>query len=308
MKPIPTSRRHFLRLSGLSLAAAPLLGSAPFIAPETYFSPSEPGQQLRIREVLDLIISKIPGGRLETTVDTVKSGNPEDLVSGIVTTFLATVDVIRAAAAKGANLIITHEPTFYNHLDDTDWLAEDPVYQYKRALLDQHGIVVWRFHDYWHRHRPDGILHGFLDQMGWQPYLDQEQKQDKICIIPATPLEKLAKTLRKKLNLERPSLIGDPQLSCRKVGLLLGASGRQGHIALLQKDIDVLVVGEVSEWETSEYVRDAAAVGMRKALIILGHAPSEEPGMAYAKDWLQALVPGVPVYHVPSTDAFVPVG
>ena len=77
---------------------------------------------------------------------------------------------------------------------------------------------------------------------------------------------------------------------------------------MLQKDIDVLVVGEVSEWETSEYVRDAAAAGMKKGLIILGHAPSEEPGMAYAAAWLRELVPGVPVFHVPSTDAFVPVG
>jgi putative NIF3 family GTP cyclohydrolase 1 type 2 len=307
MSPTSTSRRHFLRLSGLSLAAAPWIGSAPFVSDEVSFSPQPAGAQtLRIQDVIDLIISQIPGGGLENTVDTVKCGNPEDAVTGIVTTFLATIDVIRQAAAKGANFIITHEPTFYNHLDETGWLDEDPVYQYKRSLLDQHKIVVWRFHDYWHRYRPDGILHGFLDRMGWQSYLDPGRKNT--CVIPAMPLEKLARLFRKKLDLDRCFLVGDPQLACSKVGLLPGAGGRQAQIALLRQDIDVLVVGEVSEWETAEYARDAAAAGLNKGLIVLGHAQSEEPGMAYAKDWLQPLVPDVPVYHIDARDPFQPAG
>jgi hypothetical protein len=62
----------------------------------------------------------------------------------------------------GANLIIAHEPVFYSHLDQTDWLRRDTVYNAKRRLLDEHHIVVWRFHDYWHMHQPDGILTGVL--------------------------------------------------------------------------------------------------------------------------------------------------
>ena len=62
--------------------------------------------------------------------------------------------------------------------------------------------------------------------------------------------------------------------------------------------------GEVREWETSEYARDAVAQGRDKALIVLGHAKSEEPGMAYLVEWLQPLVPGVTITHVPVGDAF----
>jgi len=56
------------------------------------------------------------------------------------------------------------------YLDETDWLQGDKVYSFKKDLLEKHGIVVWRFHDYWHSFRPDGILMGVLVAMGWDKY------------------------------------------------------------------------------------------------------------------------------------------
>ena len=67
---------------------------------------------------------------------------------------------------------------------------------------------------------------------------------------------------------------------------------------------DVLIVGEVSEWETAEYIRDRQALGAKTSLLILGHAVSEEPGMEYFVDWLQPKLGGVQVSHVPSRDPF----
>jgi hypothetical protein len=60
----------------------------------------------------------------------------------------------------GANLVITHEPTFYNHLDETDWLTNDPVFQQKRTYIEQHNLVIWRFHDNLHQHQPDPTMAG----------------------------------------------------------------------------------------------------------------------------------------------------
>ncbi|MEM7368036.1 MAG: Nif3-like dinuclear metal center hexameric protein [Bacteroidota bacterium] len=299
LTPLST-RRHFLKVSGISAAVVPFIGLSA-LPLQSGCTPSN----LSIQEVIDKIIAQIPGGKKEQTVDTVKSGTPTDPVTGIVTTFLATVDVIRQAAEKGANLIITHEPTFYNHHDETDWLADDPVYTYKRSLLDEHGIVVWRFHDYWHLHQPDGILHGLLQDLDWQDYLDPNRKS--VCVIPPTNLRSLATFFKDRLMLKRTFFIGDPALACTKIGLHPGAMGRDNHVRFLREDIEVLVIGEINEWETVEYVRDAVAAGMNKGLIILGHAMSEEPGMRYAQEWLSQLVPAVPSYHVPALDPFSPV-
>ena len=112
-------------------------------------------KDITIQEVIDLIIKNIPVSPFAETVDTVKAGNAKQILKGIVTTSFATIEVIEKTALTGANFIIAHEPTFYNHLDKTDWLEQDDVYQYKQALIDKHGIVIWRFHDYWHSDKPD---------------------------------------------------------------------------------------------------------------------------------------------------------
>ena len=256
-----------------------------------------------IEEVIDRILERIPGGRLEETVDTVKCGDPTQEVTGIVTTFLASYGVIERAVQLGANFIITHEPTFYNHADDVEDIEDDEVYQAKRRLLDEHKIVVWRFHDHWHRHEPDGIGLGVVKALGWAPYVGEDL--GPILHIPATTVGELAHELKAKLGIDIVRVVGDLSMPCETVALMVGAPGAEWQMQMLGRDsVDVLLTGEVREWETSEYARDAVAQGRDKALIVLGHAKSEEPGMAYLVEWLQPLVPGVTITHVPVGDAF----
>ena len=66
--------------------------------------------------------------------------------------------------------------------------------------------------------------------------------------------------------------------------------------------MDALVCGEINEWETCEYVRDAERAGIAKGLIVVGHAASEEGGMAYLAEWLRERAPGIPITHVPAGD------
>ena len=76
-------------------------------------------------------------------------------------------------------------------------------------------------------------------------------------------------------------------------------------LKLLQKEKpDVLVVGEVHEWETAEYIRDAQAMGSPMSLIVLGHAESEEPGMEWLVPWLQPRVGEIKVKHIASHNPF----
>jgi len=66
----------------------------------------------------------------------------------------------------------------------------------------------------------------------------------------------------------------------------------------------MLLAGEINEWDVNEYARDATAMGAGKALIVLGHADSEEPGMAHLVDWLAPKLPGVAITHVPAGNPF----
>ncbi len=261
-----------------------------------------PRRARTIQQVIDMIVAEIPNAPWEPTVDTIKSGDPSQPCTGIITTFLATQRVVNVAARHSLNLIITHEPTYYNHLDESDWLDNDPVYQAKRRVLDEKNIVIWRFHDYWHAYRPDGIVTGVLKLLGWEGYALPGQPQ--ICHIPQVKLSSLSLFMKQRFGAQRLRVMGNPDLECTRVGLLMGAVGGQRQIEML-RDVDVLVAGEVREWETTEYVRDAVLQGTRDiGLIVVGHALSEEPGMKWLAEWLTPRVPGIRVVHQATGDPF----
>jgi putative NIF3 family GTP cyclohydrolase 1 type 2 len=256
-----------------------------------------------IQQVINGVLEAVPGAPLKETVDTFKSGDPAQEVTGIVTTFLASQEVIRRAIDLGANLIITHEPTYYNHLDDVDWLADDPVYRAKRRLIEENDVVIWRFHDHWHMHQPDGILTGTVKALGWEEYADVTTPT--VFNIPSVSLQDLALLFKEKLGIHTVRVVGDLGMACRRVGLMLGAMGGGAQINFLrQENLDVIACGEVREWEITEYVRDAVAQGKKKGLIVLGHANSEEAGMAWLVEWLRPRFPDVEITHLAVGDPF----
>ena len=238
------------------------------------------------------------------TVDTFKAGNPETRVTGIAVTMMATLDVLQRAAAKRENLVITHEPTFYNHLDRPEGMDEnDAVWKEKREFIEKNGMVVWRFHDHWHLRTPDGILAGMVKSLGWEKY--QSAANPHLFTVPETTLEKLAADVAKQLNTPVLRVVGNPAMKVTKLALSPGSAGfeRETH-ALEMENVEVLLVGETREWETVEYAADAVAEGKRKALIVIGHVPSEQAGMEECARWLKIFVKNVPVEFVPTKQPF----
>lgn len=287
------SRRIFLRNSGLLAAGA-------FTSPSLLAAGNQ--NTMTIQQVIDSILADIPGAPFKQTVDTIKAGDVNQQVTGIVTTMFATVDVIRRTAALGANFIIAHEPTFYNHTDDTGWLTNDEVFRYKMDLLNKHKIVVWRNHDYIHSHKPDGVVNGVLQALNWLSY--QSETNPWLINIPSTNLQAVINHCKARLNISRVQYIGDMTDTCTRVVMIPGAAGGRVHITSIQKEKpDLFICGEINEWETSEYIRDLRASGSNTSLLILGHSLSEEPGSEWLMKWLQPKLPSVKISHIPSGDA-----
>ena len=195
-------------------------------------------------------------------MDTFKAGNPDTPVTGIAVTMMATMDVLRRAAAQGDNLIITHEPTFFDHLDSPQGIdANDAVWTEKLAFIAKHGLVIWRFHDHWHRRTPDGIQAGMTRALGWAKY--QDPTDPHLFKLPPTTLRKLADEVATKL-----------------------------------------LAGEAHEWETVEYAADAISQGRKKALILIGHVPSEQAGMEDCAQWPKSFIKDVPIEFVATQQPF----
>lgn len=257
-----------------------------------------------VGEVMDLFIDETTDKPFTETVDTLKAGNRNIEITGIVTTMFATIPVIEYAISIDANFIIVHEPTYYNHLDETDWLEGDDTFQYKSNLLEENGIAIWRNHDYIHRHDPDGVYSGILDKLMWKPFV-AEKSSPRVINIPSVKLSELISHVKSRLGIDMVRYIGREDHVIEKVLLLPGAMGSQNHIRLVaEHDPDVLIIGEAQEWTTPEYIRDRSASGNETSLIVLGHADSEDPGSIYMKDWLLKNTPGVEVTHIHSGNPF----
>lgn len=263
-------------------------------------------QQGRVtaRELVEEIKKQVGVEWKKDTVDTFKAGNPDTVVTGVAVTMMATMNVLERASAKGLNFVITHEPTFYAHLDTPEGIPEsDPVWAEKRAFIEKHGLVVWRFHDHWHMRKPDGIEAGVVRVLGWERF--QRPDNQYLFVMPEITLKELAEQVSRKLDSSVVRVVGEPEMKITKLGLSPGAAGSQREIhALEQDDVQVLLVGETREWETVEYAADAVSEGRNKALIVLGHVPSEQPGMEECARWLKGFVKNLPVEFVPAKQPF----
>ncbi len=293
------SRRKFIA-DVTTLAGTAALLATPMISLADKFINTD--KAWTVGQIMELFIKSVPGAPFKNTVDTLKAGSESTVVTGIVTSMFPTVAVIEKAIALGANFIIAHEPSFYNHLDETTWLQNDEVYNYKIDLLKKHSIAIWRNHDYIHSLVPDGVRKGLLQQLNWEQFYDP--KASDVMLIPPVTLKALIGHVKEKLNIPMLRYIGDLSQSCHKILLMPGASGGKRQIeALGTEKPDVLLCGELSEWETAEYVRDAQAEGRKLSLVVLGHIASEEAGSAFMANWLKEKVPGIKVTHIPSQNS-----
>ena len=273
-----------------------------FLLSTTAFPQQKP---LTAAQIIDQIKKETKVPWTGQTVDVFKTGNPETPVTGIVTTMFATMDILKQAVAQGCNLIITHEPTFYNHLDDTAAFVgtHNPIYAEKRKYIEDHNLVIWRFHDHIHMMKPDEIIAGVVHRLGWEKY--EAKPGISYFIIPETSVRDLAAEVKKSLGISMMRVIGDPEFKVTKVAFAPGAPGSEVQMAALaREDVEVLLIGESREWETIEYARDAVEQGKHKAMIILGHVPSEEAGMEECALWLKTFINGIPVNYIQTPEPF----
>ena len=262
---------------------------------------------MTIQDVIDKIIAYHPPLNKDVTCDGFKCGNPQDEVTGIVTTCNASVEVIRQAAKLGANLILCHEPVFYMHYDPYDWLqGKNEVFDEKLKLCNDHGIAIWREHDHIHNHKPDGIRYGLMKELGWEDYLVGDPDMPIHFCLPETTVRDLAIFLKNKTGVNGVRVVGNMDAKVRTCVVCGHIVDRKDLTELLNRDdIDVLIPGEICDFTTIAYARDAGQLGKKKAVICMGHFNSEELGMKYAAKWVQELVgDAVPVQFVSSGDLY----
>ncbi|MBZ5609945.1 MAG: Nif3-like dinuclear metal center hexameric protein [Acidobacteriia bacterium] len=283
------TRKRFLELATPALCSIAARGQS--------------ADRLTARQLVERIQRHVGVPWQSSTVDTFKAGNPDTPLKGIATTMMATLDVIERAARSDKNMVITHEPTFYNHEDNTQSFAGDKVLAAKLDFIARNDMVVWRFHDHWHARRPDGITTGMAKALDWEKYRSQEG--EGLYDLPPASLEQMARQVQNRLGIRIIRVVGDPAMKVRRIALRPGYSTLAATMrAFAQPDVDVLVIGEAREWEGVEYTQDLIAANHRKGLVILGHVMSEESGMRECAEWLKTFVTEVPIEFIAAGEPY----
>src|SRR5689334_6328202 len=88
--PSDLSRRKFIS-TAVKAAGAGMLLSTPLPGFSESFSTGD--KSVTVGEIMDRFIIEVPGAPFENTVDTLKAGNRDIVVTGIVTTMFATLEV-----------------------------------------------------------------------------------------------------------------------------------------------------------------------------------------------------------------------
>ena len=277
------SRRAFLR-------AAAVLTGAPAVASAAVRG-TAPRRALTARDVADRIRAGVGVAWQSSTVDGFKAGDPGIVVTGIATAAMATLDVLRRAAAAGHNFVVTHEPTFYAADDAPRARASDPVYLAKRALVDERRLVVYRFADHWRARTPDATSRALAAAMGWT----ERGGDDRTYVVSPTTVGDVVALARARLGVHGGlRVIGDPRARVRRVLVSPGTVEWRDTVRRLP-GVDLILAGEPREWEAVEYAYDAVAAGRLAGMVALGRVISEEPGMRACAEWLRTLLPEVAV-------------
>ncbi len=255
------------------------------------------------REVVELIKQNIGvPWREQSYRDTFKFGDPDAPITGIATTVMVTFGMLKRANEAGLNMVIAHEDTYWNDRDETKELQDNPLYKMKNEYMRDNKMVIWRMHDHMHAMALDYTVIGSLRSVGVKGG-EHAGMRPGVLTIPETTLGEFASQVKLLTGSRAFRCVGDPKAKVSKI--LLGPGYATPRMV---EEADVVIGGEQQEvdggFDNVEYVADAAALGMNKGLIMLGHVVSEQPGMEDLGKWLGTFVKGVPIKFVPADEPF----
>ena len=220
-------------------------------------------------------------------------GDSRAETTGVLVCFMATLEAIGEAAAKGCNLVLAHEELHYPYSAFPGPALEESITwttnRLRYAALAQHGLAVYRAHGQADRFC---ILESFAEKLGL-PAPSVREGYYRIYDIEPVTVGELARDVKERVGQPHLRVSGALGKVVRRVGAPWGGLGLSLNVgfieALLDHGPDVLIAGECDEY-AFRYTEDAGV-----PMIETGHSISENPGLERLAQVLQDQFPQVPV-------------
>jgi len=232
-------------------------------------------------------------------------GDPNAPVRGVACMWNAHTTSLREAIRRDLNFLLVHEEPFY-HVQQSHWYKgperEEKIIanQKRRALVEQHKLVIYRSHSNWDALAVDGVPDQAVRALGINSLkVVGQQKYFKVHQLPR-PMTVAELAERARVGLEMPwspRIFGDATKSIRRFTFLVGGfGGNQIHTPQAAHELgaEAIIVGEMLEWITINSLECDMPV------IETLHSLSEIPALKRQAALLAERLPGVRVEYLPS--------
>jgi putative NIF3 family GTP cyclohydrolase 1 type 2 len=245
---------------------------------------------VRAREIGEFITNLAPQ-REPGTDEGFLWGDPNAEVTGVVVTWMPTVEAVQRAISVGANLVITHEALtnpypFRGQLEQAlHWKSN----QARLSRLAKGGITVFRAHGKLDEYN---ILDDFAAALGLP---DPEVRDGFVRIhrIEPTPMQELARRASEAAGEKTIRVCGNLDGDAEVIGLPWGGLGLSLNAAFIERVVayepDVLIGGESDEYAMF------MMLDCGTPFIETGHAGSENIGLQSVADDIAAEFPDLTV-------------
>jgi len=260
-------------------------------------------------EMLHHFLSLADWVKPEDTVDRIILGDPEAEIRRVAVTWISSFDALRWAVARGADMLITHEPTFWRHRDELEMIGDKyALGPRKRKFIEDNGIVVLRNHDVWDRMPQIGIPWAWARFLGFgeNPAAVSDNRYQHRYDIEPVRLDDLALRIAgKTAALGEPAVqvIGDGGRKVSKVGVGTGCLCDIGVFRAMGCDVSIVTDDGSCYWSG---IQHAAEDG--HPVVRVNHGTSEEPGMVTLTKYTNDHFPGLTAEHLPHRACFRLVG
>ena len=244
-------------------------------------------------------MSRAPWVNRAATADAIELGDVNKPVRRVGTGWSACAPNLRAAAADGCDLYITHEPCYCEFWEPAARFRDTEWGRLRARICADAGMALFALHDTWDFFPTYGIRDSWMAHLG-------AKESDRLALrtYRAAPVESLglyrvapttvagyARFIAgrvREFGSECVTVMGDPNHKVEKVALGVGCHIPEEQMLALGADVMVQVFDRAFQTFTRLPLLDLGA-----NLIVVEHGVTEMPGMRNMASYINETFPGV---------------